>query len=193
MSQIVSGIQVIKMYTWEKPFENVINEVRKSELSDIMKTSYFRGIFSSWMMFLSGFSLFLTLTCFVLLGNQITSVIVFSTVQSFNILQVVFALHIPFAINNSAEALAASQRLRDFLILEEKELPSEKTTNEPSIDVDSVTAYWKSEFSPTLVNIKLRILPGTLCAIVGPVGSGKSSLLQVRNPNGNFTYNYLNR
>lgn len=170
------------MYTWEKPFEIVIREVRKSELSDIMKTSYFRGVFTSWMMFLSGFSLFLTLTCFVLLGNHITSAIVFSTVQSFNILQTIFALHLPFAINNSSEAIAVSKRLRDFLILDEKELPSDKTLNEASIDIRDVTAYWTIEFTPTLVDINLRIIPGTLCAIVGPVGSGKSSLLQVRKP-----------
>lgn len=38
-------------------------------------------------------------------------------------------------------------------------------------------AWEKNQSSPTLKNINLRIKPGSLVAIVGQVGSGKSSLI----------------
>lgn len=38
-------------------------------------------------------------------------------------------------------------------------------------------SWISAEGPPTLKNINLKINPGSLIAIVGPVGSGKSSLL----------------
>lgn len=180
MSEIVSGIQVIKMYAWEKPFEKVVEAARNSEISDVTTTSYYRGVFSSCMMFLERLTLFLTLTCFVVLGNRITSDKVFSMTQFFNILQLAMAVYYPMAISYGSEALTSVYRLRDFLVLEEKEIIHVAALNEPGIQIDGVHARW-TQTTPTLEDITLKIPPGVLCVIVGQVGSGKSSLLQVRN------------
>lgn len=51
--------------------------------------------------------------------------------------------------------------------------------SEAGISVKNVTARWDKENSEeTLENVNLLVQPGTLAAIIGPVGSGKSSLLQ---------------
>ena len=48
---------------------------------------------------------------------------------------------------------------------------------EPII-VESGQFSWNSyEGSPTLIDINVKVQPGSLVAVVGPVGSGKSSLL----------------
>ena len=45
--------------------------------------------------------------------------------------------------------------------------------------IESADFFWeKSQTEPTLSNIDLKVQPGSLVAIVGQVGSGKSSLLQ---------------
>lgn len=51
--------------------------------------------------------------------------------------------------------------------------------SEAGINVKNVTARWDKENSEeTLENVNLLVQPGTLAAIIGPVGSGKSSLIQ---------------
>lgn len=182
MSEIISGIQVIKMYAWEIPFERVVKQVRSSEISDVTTTSYYRGVFASCLLFLERTTLFLTVTCFVVLGNRITSDKVFSVTQFFNILQLALAIYYPMAISYGAEALTSVDRLRDFLMMEEKEITPIGSLNEASVQIDGVSAHWVPS-TPTLEDITFKIPPGILCAIVGPVGSGKSSLLQVNTRN----------
>ncbi|KAG5876595.1 hypothetical protein JTB14_021562 [Gonioctena quinquepunctata] len=68
MNEVIAGIQVIKMYAWEKSFEKIIKLARSSEIDDITKASYLRGVYNSCMVFLERFALCLTVICYVLLG-----------------------------------------------------------------------------------------------------------------------------
>lgn len=48
------------------------------------------------------------------------------------------------------------------------------------VKLQRVSANWiNGQLPPTLCNINLTIKPGQLCAMIGTVGSGKSSLLQL--------------
>lgn len=185
--EIVSGIQVIKMYAWEKPYEKIVKESRDSELKDINTILKFYGVISSYLMFLGGICLYCALTCYALLGNKITSDNVFSASQCFINLQLAFGVVFPRAITNCSEALTSIQRLKHFLILQERENTWCSVLSEPGIQLKGVSASWDNS-STTLKSITLNFQPGTLCAIVGPVGSGKSSLLQVSVGNACFLH-----
>lgn len=39
MSELVNGVQVIKMYAWEKPFEALVGKLRKLVLDTIFSTT----------------------------------------------------------------------------------------------------------------------------------------------------------
>nr|CAD7441513.1 unnamed protein product [Timema bartmani] len=79
-------------------------------------------------------------------------------------------------------------RDREFLMQEEitprKAIPSTVTQNgmkscSLGVTIKNGCAKWSpSDSQPTLSDICLHVKPGALCAIIGPVGSGKSSLLQ---------------
>nr|CAD7266221.1 unnamed protein product [Timema shepardi] len=81
-----------------------------------------------------------------------------------------------------------SLRENEFLMQEEitprKAIPSTVTQNGTKscslgVTIKNGYAKWSSSDSqPTLSDVCLHVKPGALCAIIGPVGSGKSSLLQ---------------
>lgn len=178
MNEIISGVQVIKMYAWEKPFESMVKSARATEIKTITGASYLRGVFLSCSVFIERTTLFLTVITYVLIENTITADKVYSMAQFFNLLQLAMAIYYPLAINMGAETLVSVRRLQDFLILEDKaESLIERTTNK-EIVIKNVDASWVPG-TPTLRRFSLTVKAGKLCAIVGPVGAGKSSVLQL--------------
>lgn len=186
MDEITSGIQVIKMYAWEKPFEKMVELSRKLEIDLISKTSYIQGILSAMAVFTERLTLYVTVITFVLMEQRISGNIVFSMAQLVNTIQAVLAIFFPRALGSYAEAKVSMGRIEDFLLLEENAekhkitncvIPSDKLGN---IELTDVTASWSpNPIVPTLIDMNLHIKPGTLCCIVGDVGSGKSSILQL--------------
>lgn len=86
-----------------------------------------------------------------------------------------------------AEAFVGVRRLQEFLLNEEfvvtnyfNENFNEKCVNgETKITVQDFTAKWSSDsVDNTLIDINLTVPKGNLVGVIGPVGSGKSSLLQ---------------
>lgn len=187
MSEIISGIQVIKMYTWEKPFQELVSLARKYEIDILTIASYLRGFNRATYVFTERTTLFFTIMAFVLLGNNISADIVFSLAQYYNRMQCTMAIFYPMAVAFASEAHVSIKRLERFLLLDENIPLDVNETSSSSIDnnkggiiIKQVTASWqKDSISNTLHDINLNIKQGRLCALVGPVGSGKSSILQL--------------
>lgn len=73
MDEVISGVQVIKMYAWEKPFGKLIRMARKMELKIVTKSSYVRALFMTFNLFTTRVALFATLLTMALGGQQITA------------------------------------------------------------------------------------------------------------------------
>ncbi|XP_064076906.1 probable multidrug resistance-associated protein lethal(2)03659 [Vanessa tameamea] len=123
MEEIVMGIEVIKMYTWEKPFRKIIDTVRREEVLFIKMTSYIRGVVMSFIMFTARFSIFITVLLYVIYVNRITVENVFFLTCYYNILKQTMTLFFPQAVGQIAEMNVAVQRVNDFLLTEECQLP----------------------------------------------------------------------
>ncbi|CAB0038330.1 unnamed protein product [Trichogramma brassicae] len=223
-NEIISGIQAIKMYTWEKPFSALINLARFNEIKFIRGMSYIRGAIMSFIIFSTRLALFVTIVCYVY-KNPITAETVFMMTAYFNILRVNMTVFFPQGITQVAEVLVSIRRLQKFMCYEEvstradrsmvykqpklesdkkkkKPKKSKKSTengksvelengkadklqedanqNNGEIKLEHASAKWLGyERDDTLHDINLHIKPGELIAIVGHVGSGKSSLLNV--------------
>ncbi|CAH1981029.1 unnamed protein product [Acanthoscelides obtectus] len=185
MSEITSGIQVIKMYAWEKPFEKIVELARKYEIDYITKTSYVRGVTVASYVFMERLTLYLTLVAYVIWsGKPLTGDVVFSVAQLYNTVQLYMSIFFPLAMSTYAEARVSVKRIEDFLRLSEtksKGSGARISKGDPGeIKLTKVSATWISNaIAPTLIDINFHIKPGTLCCVVGSVGAGKSSLLQL--------------
>lgn len=73
MDEVISGVQVIKMYAWEKPFGKLIRHARKLELKVVIKSSYIRGLFMTFNLFTTRIALFCAMLTMVLTGQQVTA------------------------------------------------------------------------------------------------------------------------
>lgn len=61
MNELINGIQVIKMYAWEIPFQKVVAEARRLEIKQIRYAAYIRGVNLSSFVFIES-KFYITLT-----------------------------------------------------------------------------------------------------------------------------------
>lgn len=88
-------------------------------------------------------------------------------------------------VSEVAEWLVGVERLQEFLLNEEfVEIKKNQNENQPdnsgkSVILDNITAKWNHALQENaLTDINISLEKGTLLGIIGPVGSGKSSVLQ---------------
>ncbi|XP_058802493.1 ATP-binding cassette sub-family C member 4-like isoform X2 [Phymastichus coffea] len=187
MNELISGICVIKMYTWEPVFEELVVLARKHELDVIAVANYLKG--TTWALFsyAQRTALFITILVYVLLNNVITAEKVFAVAQYYGTMQVIMAALFPKGLHFYLEARVSVNRVQHFLLLEETEdkNKSSKTleqegSRDGSIEIKKVTASWTDDaIANTLYDINVKISSKTLCTVVGPVGAGKSSFLKL--------------
>ncbi|XP_014088878.3 probable multidrug resistance-associated protein lethal(2)03659 isoform X1 [Bactrocera oleae] len=206
MNEIVSGIQVIKMYAWEKPFGKMIQFVRRKEMIAIRNNNYIRGILQSFAMYMTRVSVFVSLVGYVLLGNFLTAEKAFVITAFYSILRNTMVVAFPNGIQQIAETLVSMKRIKEYLLYEEigdnsrisanacnktkktddmngnlnltKKITQE-LAEEAGIEICELKAKWDpTAIEYTLNNVNLDVKPATLVAVIGPVGSGKSSLIQ---------------
>lgn len=119
MDEIISGVQVIKMYAWEKPFCALIETARKLELQVVSKSAYIRGIYMTFNLFTTRMALFCTLISMLLFGDELSIDKVFVFSSYFNILAHTMSGMFVRGFAEIAECLVAVRRLQYFLMYEE--------------------------------------------------------------------------
>uniref|UniRef100_A0AAY4BSN2 Multidrug resistance-associated protein 1 n=1 Tax=Denticeps clupeoides TaxID=299321 RepID=A0AAY4BSN2_9TELE len=167
MNEVLNGIKVLKLYAWELAFRDKVSKIRESELRVLKKTAYLGAVSTfTWVCapFLVALS---TFAVYVMVDekNVLDAQKAFVSLALFNILR--FPLNmLPMVISSMVQASVSMKRLRVFLSHEE-------------LDEDNVNrkAIAGSCLPLSLSRINVLIPEGSLVAVVGHVGSGKSSLL----------------
>ncbi|KAJ2799091.1 hypothetical protein H4R20_004568, partial [Coemansia guatemalensis] len=192
INEVIAGIQSIKLYAWELPFVKRIGDIReKLELACIRKYGILQvvSLFSTTL--LSFMVSFATFGIYSLVDNvshgPLTPQLVFVSLVLFDMIKGAIS-----STNNNLPKLlrtiASFTRVYNILTADEINPDSvtrksydrssaESTLKDTLVDIEAGSFKWLSVGNPILENINVKCKKNELIAVIGRVGSGKSSLV----------------
>lgn len=176
--EVLHGMAVVKMYSWEEAFEKEIRRLRREEVKFLKKASLLTRFLQAVnaaapvLVAISCFSWFVLSSS----ENLLTPSVAFVALTVFNQLRRPMALIAP-SIQFISKATVCSKRINEFLQADELERPGHRVDDEDvSIVLENCFFSWIRE-KEHLKDVTLRVNRGEIHAVVGSVGSGKSSIL----------------
>eukprot|EP01084_Bolivina_argentea_P308103 532652_1 len=183
--ELIRGIRVCKCNAYEIPLMDRINEYRINELKYVKKRNLYLSLLILVNFMIPIFMLIITLTIRLFVFNkEITSEIITFSCMILVLTGITVRL-IPILLGYIVAGLVSVKRIDVFLNKQTKlQLQQHKQTNSSNkycIEIKEASFSWsinntKKHFS--LKDICLSIKKGKLIAVVGSVGSGKTSLFQ---------------
>ncbi|KAL3269853.1 hypothetical protein HHI36_008911 [Cryptolaemus montrouzieri] len=177
-NEVFSGIKILKLYGWEPTFENIVQKIRGKELFEMRKAAFMNaGATFIWTCAPFMVSL-VTFATYVLIDdkNVLDAQKAFVSISLFNILRFPMGM-LPTLMSNIAQTAISIKRINKFMNLPELDpaCVTHDSTEDSSLLIEDGNFTWGAQ--DVLKNINIRLPKNTLTAIVGHVGSGKSSLI----------------
>ncbi|XP_078081989.1 ATP-binding cassette sub-family C member 3 isoform X2 [Mustelus asterias] len=181
MNEILNGIKVLKLYAWEPSFEQKVLAIRQKELNILKKAAYlsalsiFTWTTAPFLVALTSFAVYVTVDE----NNVLDAQKAFVSLSLFNILR--FPLNmLPQVISGIVQATVSLKRLQNFLSHDElnpANVDRQKISSGHAITLLNGTFSWGKTQPVVLDGISMMVPQGSLVAVVGHVGCGKSSLI----------------
>ena len=108
MNEILQGIKVIKYYAWEKPFMNIVNKIRKSEIRTIKQNGLVYSMLNVTFTIVPLTVTLATFSVYIYLdpeNNILTAEKVFSCIAIFNVLRIPLLLFISNVFHGSSQTV----------------------------------------------------------------------------------------
>uniref|UniRef100_A0A8C9FBP1 Canalicular multispecific organic anion transporter 1 n=1 Tax=Pavo cristatus TaxID=9049 RepID=A0A8C9FBP1_PAVCR len=180
MSEVLNGIKILKLFAWEPSFEKRINEIRACELKDLLKFSYLQSVsifvFSCapFLVSLASFAVYILVDE----NNVLDAQKAFTSISLFNVLRFPMAM-LPLVLSSMVQTNVSKERLERYLGGEDLDTSAIHHDSIPgsAVRFSEATFTWEQDGNAVIRDVTLDIKPGSLVAVVGAVGSGKSSLI----------------
>ncbi|XP_046653460.1 multidrug resistance-associated protein 1-like isoform X4 [Daphnia pulicaria] len=179
MSEILSGIKVLKLYAWEPSFQAQVEDIRNKEIKVLKQAAYlsagtsFLWTCAPFLVTLATFAVYVTTDPSHILNAKKA----FVSLTLFNLLRFPMSMF-PMLVVSFVQASVSIKRLNKFMNADELDPESvSHETTASAINIEKGSFAWSQGEQPILKDINIEIKPGKLVAVVGQVGAGKSSLI----------------
>lgn len=180
MGEVLNGIKILKLFAWEPSFEKRINEIRACELKDLLKFSYLQSVSifvftcAPFLVSLASFAVYVLVDE----NNVLDAQKAFTSISLFNVLRFPMAM-LPLVLSSMVQTNVSKERLERYLGGEDLDTSAIHHDSIPgsAVRFTEATFTWEQDGNAVIRDVTLDIKPGSLVAVVGAVGSGKSSLI----------------
>ncbi|KAF9566218.1 hypothetical protein EC968_003800 [Mortierella alpina] len=119
LSDVFSGIELVKLCAWEVPLQEKVMMLRSIELGYIWKANLMRAINMSIYFFFQPLVMLFAFVTYWLQGKTLTPDKVFVSLTLFSTLRLSMTSYFPQALEAMAEVRVSVRRITDFLLLPE--------------------------------------------------------------------------
>ncbi|GAA5825076.1 hypothetical protein JCM11251_006090 [Rhodosporidiobolus azoricus] len=215
ISELLSGIRIVKTFAWEQPLVDQVASSRRKELNGLRKILSIRAANRAVALSIPVLASVIVFAIYSVTGNDQDPAEIWTSLSLLNLLRFPLMM-LPNSLNTAVDAYSAMKNLVPVYMAEElPENPIQVVEDaEHAVTVDKASFVWETAAPPDdgkgkkgrkgkegekekerkegeqgekdgtadkpseLFDIDFEIPRGSLVAIVGSVGSGKSSLLQ---------------
>ncbi|WWC98841.1 hypothetical protein V866_005734 [Kwoniella sp. B9012] len=176
LRELLSSMEIIKVFTYEIPFLKRLSEFRRKEMVGVRKILVIRAANQALAFSVPALASVLAFVTYAATHDSLDPALIFTSLAFFNLLRQPL-MFLPRALSSLTDAQNAIERLTE-------NGHAIDPTSEMAISVDNATFSWSVDAQANdaksfkIPNLVMKIARGKIVAIVGSVGSGKSSLLQ---------------
>ncbi|KAI8868431.1 P-loop containing nucleoside triphosphate hydrolase protein [Ramicandelaber brevisporus] len=207
LSDLISGIQLVKLSAWEKPLEEQVNDARNREMSSLMRSAMMKAFNMAFFYSSASLVSMLAVTTLFFTADSFKASQVFTAMALFNVVRLTITNFVPTALEALSEARVSSRRIVDFMLLPElkpisRQVLGDDVNNDGNgsdieksnvaVEITGASFAWEApdhvteapsdvskavnQRQVTLHSLNVSIRRNEVTVVVGPVGSGKTSL-----------------
>ncbi|KAF0685074.1 Aste57867_23002 [Aphanomyces stellatus] len=177
--EVLSGMKIIKLQAWEHSYTDRVMTFRTTELASLRTYLFASAGTNMVYMSVPAVVTVASFAAYVYLGHTLDIGTALTSLALFNILRFPLFM-LPHVISSLAEAQVSFRRLEAFFLLDERVPVTTGHLTTTSIALQHADFEWdeaEGGGGPVLHNIHATLADGTLCAVVGAVGAGKSTFV----------------
>ena len=185
IEEIYSNIAVVKKYNAKEETRANFNKINDKLFNSTRKSSFLSGLMPPMMMFVGNFGY--VCVCIVgallVINNKISFGVIVAFISYVRLFTSPLS-QIAQTMSSFQQTAAASERV--FELLDEEEM--EKETNKKilekekiigKLEFNDVCFTYDGNITPTIKDFSVKIKPGQKVALVGPTGSGKTTMVNL--------------